>query len=89
MATREDYNANKHRTSHTRHVGNVGDGNVGDGNVGDGNVGDGNVGAGTSAPPPVPAPEPSILNCFGEKRDDKPTPTPEPEPSILNCFGES
>ena len=49
MATREDYNANKHRTSHTRRAG-----NVGDGNVGDGNVGVGNVGAGTSAPAPAP-----------------------------------
>ena len=44
MVTREDYNANKHRTSHTRHAG---------------NVGDGNVGAGTSAPAPAPTPPPA------------------------------
>ena len=49
MATREDYNANKHRTSHTRRAG----------NVGDGNVGDGNVGVGTSAPAPPPTPPPA------------------------------
>ena len=46
MATREDYNANKHRTSHTRHAG---------------NVGDGNVGVGTSAPAPAPHTASSIF----------------------------
>ena len=43
--TTQDYHANKHNTSHTRHTG---------------NVGCGNVGAGSSAPPPPPpAPEPA------------------------------
>ena len=42
--TKEDYNANKHHTSHTGHVG---------------NVGVGNVGVGTSAPAPVPTPPPA------------------------------
>ena len=39
--TKEDYNANKHRTSHN--AGNVGDGNVG-------------AGTSAPAPPPTPPP---------------------------------
>ena len=54
MATREDYNANKHRTSHTRHAG---------------NVGDGNVGAGTSAPPPPPASSGPIVSDDRDAED--------------------
>ena len=42
--TTQDYHANKHNTSHTRHTG---------------NVGTGNVGVGSSAPPPPPAPAPA------------------------------
>jgi len=57
--TKEDYNANKHRTSHTRHAG----------NVGDGNVGDGNVGAGTSAPPPPPASSGPIVSDDRDAED--------------------